>query len=561
MSRSIIALTLVFLVIGLAAVVAVAAEQQSDATRGPISIHVRDVSIPEVIQTVMDNAGANIMIHGDVKGTITLSRDNVPVERILEDIYQAKGFYWWRDRDGTYFVSPHPQPASTPEIAAPPAAPEHPGAKAPEVSRMHTLRFWPPQYLCYLFGTADDPGPLPYSNSQYVEGLGPALAMGQGGTGFLGASGLGLGELSGGGRGGGGGGMGGGGGGRGGGGGGLGGGGGGGMGGGGGGRGGGGGGLGGGGGGRGGGGGGRGGGGGGLGGGAGGASLVGFLPDEVQDIVAVPILNGLIIRGSEEGVNKLIEFIKMIDRKPQQIIVELQSVAVSTNYTKDFGINWFYIIGNTTINPIGFGTAASLQIGYTGHNNFQATLDYLLTTGHGKVTSAIRVSTMNLLPAYNVVQTQYPFIQIGGVAGGGLGGGGVQTVTVSYIPIITQLSILPQILGDGTINMVIPFTKSDITGFVSVPLAGFGSYDAPIVTQNQLLTTINVPDGETFVVGGFVGGNDQSTELKFPLLGDIPWIGKLFNTRTHTVNETETLLFITPHIVKEEAAPTSLGPI
>jgi type II secretory pathway component GspD/PulD (secretin) len=282
----------------------------------------------------------------------------------------------------------------------------------------------------------------------------------------------------------------------------------------------------------------------------------------VSDIVAVPILNGLIIRGSEEGVNKLIEFIKMIDRKPQQIIVELQSVAVSTSLEKRFGIQWFYTIGNTTIQPIGFDPGGgSLRVGYSGHQNFQAALSYLLTTGHGKVTSAIRVSTMNLLPAYNLVYVQYPFVQVGGVAGGGLGGGGVQTVTVSYIPIVTQLSILPQILGDGTINMVVPFTKSDITGSVPVPLANFGTYEAPIITQNQLLTTINVRDGETFVVGGAVTGNDQQNELKIPLLGDIPWLGQLFARRTRTSNETETLLFITPHIVKEEAAPTSLGPI
>jgi type II secretory pathway component GspD/PulD (secretin) len=76
-----------------------------------------------------------------------------------------------------------------------------------------------------------------------------------------------------------------------------------------------------------------------------------------------------------------------------------------------------------------------------------------------------------------------------------------------------------------------------------------------------LLTTINVRDGETFVVGGAVSGSEQQNELKVPLLGDIPWLGQLFTRRTRSSNETETLLFITPHIVKEEAAPTSLGTI
>jgi general secretion pathway protein D len=302
---------------------------------------------------------------------------------------------------------------------------------------------------------------------------------------------------------------------------------------------------------------------GGAGGSVGGGSLAQFLPEDVTDIVAVPILNGVIIRGSEQGVNELIEFIKMIDRKPQQIIVELQSVLVSTEMDKSFGIQWFYAMGNTTIEPIGFTPpGASVRIGYAGHADFQATLSYLLRTGQGRVTDAIRISTMNLLPAYNAVVVSYPLIQVGGVAGGGLGGGGVQTVTITYVPITTYLSILPQILGDGTINMVIPYQKSTRTGSVPVPLATYGSYDAPIWTVNSILTTINVRDGETFVVGGFVGGIDESSELRFPILGDLPLIGDLlFTRRTRTVTESETLLFITPHIVKEEAAPVTLGPI
>jgi len=550
MRRSIIALVLVCLMAGLAATAALASDPTGDATRGPISIHVRDASIPDVIQTIMQNAGANHVIYGDVTGAITLSRDNVPVERILEDIYQAKGFYWWRDQSGTYYISTQPQPAPRPAVSAPPAAPAGADQRVAEISKMHTLRFWPPQYLCYLFGTAEEPGPLPYSSSQYADSFGPAMPIGPQVVGYSGAGSLGLGELAGGGRGGGGGGGGrGGGGGAGGGGGGRGGGGGGGGrgGGGGGGRGGGGGG-------------GRGGGGGG--GGVGGGSLTQFMPEDISDIVAVPILNGLIIRGSEEGVNKLIEFIKMIDRKPQQIIVELQSVAVSTAMEKRFGIQWYYTVGNTTIQPIGFDPGGgSLRIGYTGRNNFQATLSYLLTSGHGKVTDAIRISTMNLLPAYNSVVEQYPLVQVGGVAGAGLGGLGVQTVGVTYMSFVTQLSILPQILGDGTINMVVPYTKTTRTGEVKYPLANFGFQSAPITTTNSLLTTVNVRDGETFVVGGFVGGETQQSELKLPLLGDLPWIGQLFTQRTSSFKETETLLFITPHIVKEEVVPTSLGPI
>jgi len=52
------------------------------------------------------------------------------------------------------------------------------------------------------------------------------------------------------------------------------------------------------------------------------------------------------------------------------------------------------------------------------------------------------------------------------------------------------------------------------------------------------------------------------TERRLPILGHLPIIGDLLFTRSvRSVNETETLLFITPRIVKEEAAPATLGPI
>jgi len=289
-----------------------------------------------------------------------------------------------------------------------------------------------------------------------------------------------------------------------------------------------------------------------------------LLPEGIEDMIAYPMLNALIIVGTEDSVNEFIDLLKMIDRKPQQVIVELQAVQVSTELTKQMGIQWYYILGNTTIEPIGMTTAASIQIGYTppGSPDFSATLTYILSTGKGRLVDAVRVHTMNLLPAYNMSVISYPVVQVGGVAGGGLAGEGVQTINITYDYLPTILYIVPQILGDGTITMSVPFSRSVATGFVPVPLAGYGTYEAPIVTTSSIYATVNVRDGETFVVGGSVQKTVRETSQRLPLLSDIPIVGDfLFNRKTYTESEQETLLFITPRIVKEEAAPATLGPI
>ncbi len=292
-----------------------------------------------------------------------------------------------------------------------------------------------------------------------------------------------------------------------------------------------------------------------------------FLSEEM-DIVAYPLLNALIVRGTEEGIDEFIEWLKLIDRKPQQIIVEIQSLQISRTNKKDFGIDWFYNIGALSIIPHGFGLApdaSTITIGYTPPDtpNFRAILGYLTSQGGGRVTDAIRVATMNLMPAFNSTTTTYPYITTGAAIGGtALNQTVVQTVTLQQIPITSSITITPRINGDGTITMAIPFQKQRIVQFVPLPTGVGGTLNQiPVISSTVLFTTLNVRDGETFVIGGFVENNTNENLVKMPILGDLPLIGRLFNRHFKDVTESETLVFITPRIIKEEAAPASLGPI
>ena len=520
MRRNVVTPILCIVLVGLGSLIASASVPQSDPGPQLINVHVKDATIQEVTQIVVTASGANIVL-GDVSGRITLHRDNVSVEKVLDQICQAKGFYWWRDDDGTYFVSDKPRLAPSVQPAALPGLPQTSEQDA-KLSRTYHLQFLPPQYVAYMFGTSDDPGPMPFSADSGYSDMGAVISPFGGRSSSGGA-----GELYGG-RGGGGGGGGGG---------------------------------------RAGGGGAAGGGGGRAGGGGGGflggGALSMFLPEDIDAMIAFPPLNTLLIHGTEESINELIELLKMLDRKPQQIIVELQSLQVSNTWQKQLGVDWFYIAGNTSITPQAMGTPASiiLQFRPPAPTNFQATMTYLLETGRGRIVDAIRISTMNLLPAVNSVNVSYPWVTVGAVAGDPFRGSNVQTLSVTTYNIATSLYITPRINGDGTITMYIPFTKSNITGTVQVP-SQFGNIQYPIVTTQNLTTTVNVRDGETFVIGGFVNKDLLETERRLPLLGSLPIVGDLLFTRqVRTVNESETLLFITPRIVKEEAAPATLGPI
>ncbi len=537
--RRIVTLIACSLVLALCTAAAVASDGADRPSEALVSVKVSGAEIPDVLQYVARDSGLNIVCDPSVRGHIDLSEQDVPVERVLERICAAKGFHWWRGEDGAYTVSANRRPERPIRALAVPGIPE---ATKPETTWLpYTLKYVPPQYVSYLFGQSEEPGPMVYSGAVGDVGsvlnqplapraLGP-LAGGLGQSGAMGGMGGGGrgGGMGGGGRGGGG--MGGGG-----------------MGGGGG--------IGGG---------GRGGGigGGGLGGVGGGGGFASWLPEGIESMVAYAPLNALLIRGTEDSINELIELLKFLDRKPQQVIVEMQEVLVSRSMNKAMGIDWYYIAGNTSVTPQGMSTAASIIVGYNppGRADFKATLTYLLETGRGRVTSAIRIATMNLVPAYNYVIVQYPWVTVGGLAGDPWRGQNLQTISVTTLPITSSLSIIPRINGDGTITLSVPYNKSAITGTVAVP-SEFGSYEYPIVTQNTLYTNVNIRDGETFVVGGFVDKSTTSSERRLPILGDLPLIGDLFFTRHRSdVQESETLLFITPRILKEEEIPATLGPI
>jgi len=63
-----------------------------------------------------------------------------------------------------------------------------------------------------------------------------------------------------------------------------------------------------------------------------------------------------------------------------------------------------------------------------------------------------------------------------------------------------------------------------------------------------------VKDGETIFIGGLLDTQTTDTKRKVPILGDIPLVGALFRSDTVTDTQTEILIFITPHIVRNDVA-------
>jgi type II secretory pathway component GspD/PulD (secretin) len=88
-------------------------------------------------------------------------------------------------------------------------------------------------------------------------------------------------------------------------------------------------------------------------------------------------------------------------------------------------------------------------------------------------------------------------------------------------------------------------------------------YDAPMeqpfFKTRSIETDITIANGATVVMGGLITEERKSMEDKIPYLGDLPWIGRLFRSRSEWSNKRNLLIFVTARLVDPMGRQISMG--
>jgi len=123
------------------------------------------------------------------------------------------------------------------------------------------------------------------------------------------------------------------------------------------------------------------------------------------------------------------------------------------------------------------------------------------------------------------------------------------------------LDVIPVVLSDGyTINLTLIPSVTEFSGYQTPPpvasVAGVGSLNVvqlptvlPAFTVRQVITTVNIWDGQTVVLGGLITSTTQDEKDKVPVIGDIPILGRLFQSQTKTSVKKNLMIFVTAMIV------------
>lgn len=121
------------------------------------------------------------------------------------------------------------------------------------------------------------------------------------------------------------------------------------------------------------------------------------------------------------------------------------------------------------------------------------------------------------------------------------------------------LDVVPYVLSDGyTINLTLIPSLTEFAGYQNPPnianaTGGLNVVQLPVIlpqfTIRQVITTVNVWDGQTVVLGGLINSTTQTEKDKVPVIGDLPILGRLFQSQTKTSIKRNLMIFVTSTIV------------
>jgi pilus assembly protein CpaC len=173
--------------------------------------------------------------------------------------------------------------------------------------------------------------------------------------------------------------------------------------------------------------------------------------------------------------------------------------------------------------------------------NLGATLEALETRGIVEVLAEPNIVASNGKQASFLAGGEFP-IPVAQSSTGATG-----AITILFKEFGIRLNFIPTITPRGSIRLQVAPEVSALDYAHSVEIAGS---EVPALTSRKVNDEVELADGQSFVIGGLLDNEDTETFNKIPFLGDIPYIGKFFQSINRNKTNTELIVIVTPSIVQ-----------
>ena len=250
--------------------------------------------------------------------------------------------------------------------------------------------------------------------------------------------------------------------------------------------------------------------------------------------------------------------------------VEVKVVEFNKNVLKQLGLNLFSTRANTHGFSFGVFSPSSLQsstldgsggIGANANNPLAQAFSLLFNFGRAGLGLNVGFLEGNGMARVLVEPT---LVALSGQSASFLSGGelpipvpqGLGTTSIEYKSFGIGLTVTPTVLSNERIVLKVAPEASDLDYTNALSLNGVA---VPAISTRRADTTVELGDGESFVIGGLVSRATTSSVDKVPLLGDLPVIGTFFRNSVFSSTEKELVIIATPHLVRPIARGTDLS--
>jgi pilus assembly protein CpaC len=280
-----------------------------------------------------------------------------------------------------------------------------------------------------------------------------------------------------------------------------------------------------------------------------------ILSGAVPDLAAH---NRILSRATALAGDKVTDLMQITGN--QMVAVDVRFIAVSDTTLKSLGFNFSKLsggfqsalVGPNTLNGFEFnGGGLKIDASPPLQNAFNL---FLASRGGGLlgVLSALSDTGLSQVLAQPTLLArsgeQAEFLAGGDIPipvpqGGGAGGG---VITIEYRQYGVRLSVEPYVLSNRRIALKLAPEVSELDYSNGVAIQGF---KVPGFRRRSANTTVELGDGESFVIAGLSYASSNTSASKVPLFGDVPILGSLFRRTESSREKLELIIVATPRLV------------
>lgn len=293
-------------------------------------------------------------------------------------------------------------------------------------------------------------------------------------------------------------------------------------------------------------------------------------------LIADPRSNSIIVSGPPEHLSFITELIDKMDVQPMQVFISAVLAQVTLGNNVQWGTDILrsvenFTVGGETVDAAGyyrnisggtgildpktltsvadFGTLAS------GLNTYAQVGDYF--TGYLRALESLNEFKVLARPFIYTANNKAAVISIGERVPvptsqqSSVTTGNTQSLNtnIDFEDVLLELQVVPLISSENEVTLTIVQVNDNITGSADI-----NGDDIPIISTQNLETTVTIPNGGVVVIGGLISKSESKTNSGLPFITKIPLLRNLLGSSTKDLSRSELLIFVQPRIITNSSS-------